>query len=403
MSLGMVESVYVMSVRELKNKMIKNKLLSVLLVIICSLNWSCEGDSSFILEPNQSKRSISISKSITTIPVDSAGLVIYRSDPAIYQSNGEFLLYAYSNPLHSFDIYNITKKTFQGRIQLNTDGPNQINKVYNTLVLNADSIYIMGKGKLYLINGSGEVLNIHNTMFEASDITEGGYFHSPNEANFLIDRQRNEMLGLFIHNTTIASNRTPEALTNLILGRYNLTNNELSFLPVTYSGFIKHNNGDFREIKPNFTFVQDKLIYNWPIESNIYTYDFITAEKQIFGAKSIYSENFAKIDSDNPNYDYRNEGTWFNSVNPYPGTNYFYRTHWGSQPVKMANGSYTDATTKPGFIMLLSENFEVIKEIELDKQCFLEGSFATNEGIFFWAKDGLNENEMKFCVYTIDK
>lgn len=378
-------------------------ILSSFSIAICTLVLACKNNPSLILEATASHQTIKLKRTELTIPVDSLGLSVYGTDPTIYLEGNDFLLYTYNTPQHSIDVYNLSQKTFKSRITLHRAGPNQVNKVYNSYVLNPDSIYIMGKGKLYLINKLGKVTTSYNTIFQASDNTEGGYFHSPNEANFIIEHSGAAMLGFFIHYNSIGTERTQESLSNPILGRLNLKDESLSFYPVTYSQFIQHNKGDFSELKPNFTFTADQLIYNWPIESNIYTFEYKSRKKKTLGAKSDFSANAALTITGNSKYDYRNEGTWFNSVNQYPGSNYYYRTHWSSQPKTTPNGDKTDASTKPGYIMLLSQNFEVIEEIELDSDCFLEGSFATNDGIFFWAKDGMNENEMKFCVYSVNQ
>ena len=378
-------------------------ILSSFSIVLCTLVLGCKNSSDLILEATPSSQNINLKRAEIAIPVDSLGLSVYGTDPIIYKTGNDFLLYAYNTPQHSIDVYNLTQQAFKSRIKLHRDGPNQVNKVYNSYVLNPDSIYIMGKGKLYLLNQLGEVTTSYNTIFEASENTEGGYFHSPNEANFIIEHGGAAMLGFFIHYNTISTERTLESLSNPILGRLNLKDEGLSFYPVTYSQFIQQNQGDFSELKPNFTFTANQLIYNWPIESNIYTFEYKSGKKKILGAKSDFSANAALTITGNSKYDYRNEGTWFNSIKPYPGTKLYYRTHWGSQPRTTPNGDKTDASTKPGYIMLLSENFEVIEEIELDSDCFLEGSFATNDGIFFWAKDGMNENEMKFCVYSVNQ
>ncbi|WP_422006635.1 DUF4221 family protein [Roseivirga pacifica] len=378
-------------------------ILSSFSIAICALVLGCKNSSDLILEATPSSQNINLKRAEIAIPVDSLGLSVYGTDPTIYKAGNDFLLYAYNTPQHSIDVYNLTQKTFKSRIKLHREGPNQVNKVYNSYVLNPDSIYIMGKGKLYLLNQLGEVTTSYNTIFESSENTEGGYFHSPNEANFIIEHGGAAMLGFFIHYNTIGTERTEESLSNPILGRLNLKDEDLSFYPLTYSQFIQQNQGDFSELKPNFTFTANQLIYNWPIESNIYTFEYKSGKKKILGAKSDFSANAALTITGNSKYDYRNEGTWFNSIKPYPGTKFYYRTHWSSQPRTTPNGDKTDASTKPGYIMLLSENFEVIEEIELDSDCFLEGSFATNDGIFFWAKDGMNENEMRFCVYSVNQ
>ena len=377
-------------------------LCSSLLFIFIFLA-SCSHNSPLIKDPTKSRTTVSLELSKAGIPVDSVGLAIYGTDPFIFEQDNAHFLYIYNTPQHSIDVYNLTQKSFTNRIQLKTEGPDEVNKVYNIFVHSPDSIYIFGKGRLYHTSSKGSVIKAYNTMFEKSIGTDGGYFHSPNEANFTLNKSGTKMTGLFLHNTSSAAERTQESLANFIIGQLDLSTNNISFLPIEYSEFIKTHKGDFSELKPNLTFTENQIIFNWPIESNIYTYSYTTEHIKTHGAKSEYSKNASPTLSTNPEYNYTNEGTWFKAVKPIPGTNYYYRTHWGSQSKLNKDGKPSDASSKPGYLMILTKEFDVITEIRINNDCFLDGSFATDEGIFFWAKDGMNENEMKFCVYSLAK
>jgi hypothetical protein len=230
--------------------------------------------------------------------------------------------------------------------------------------------------------------------------TISGQFRTPNEANFSIEGS--EMIGFFQHDNARGSGKNGEAFEQSILGLYDLDNEILSFLPISYSSFIIENDEDFAEIRPNLSFQGGRLFYGFPVESNIYEYDFLTQKSKMHSAESKFSENKAKRQSQHSDYDYRNDGTWFNRLNRYPEKPYFYRTHWGSQHKLRPDGEPTDASTKPGYIMFFDNELKVIDEIKIDDNCYLEGSFATDEGIFFWAKDGEDESQIKFCHYYIE-
>lgn len=372
------------------------------LVLAFVLMSSCERDARLILPPVPSKESLNIQTEKAYLSIDSLGLVTYPSDPIVYEQASEFFLYVYNYPLHSLDILNVSSRKISDRIYLGDEGPDRIDKIYNLHVHNPDSIYIMSGGKLFLINGEGKVLKNYNTMFEASSITNGGYFHAANEAYFTVDKRAEKLYGFFVHYDVRASERDVAALENNILGSFDLSNQTLSLLPVSYSDFIRENEGDFSELKPNFSFIDGKLYYGFPIESNIYVYDFETGEISSHGAQSAFSANSAKRRSQNQGYDYRTEGTWFNRLNKYPGKTYFYRTHWGSQEKQQANGTPADATSKPGYIMFFDDELRLIHEQRIADDCYLEGSFATDEGVFFWAKDGQDESQVKLCRYYVE-
>lgn len=380
----------------------KNKMLICFVFLLLTVCWGCD-NSSLVLDGEYSSLNLSVKNSVYEVGVDSVGLIVYFSEPHVYHDGKEYFLYVYNNPLHSIDIYNLSRKTFKNRIKLGESGVDEIRKFYNMYVKSPDSVYVMGAGRFYLINQSGNVLKRFSAQYDASDITNGGYFYSPNEATFNIDMSGSRFRGYFVHNDVVANNRSTESLKNFFLGQMDLTSGALSLLPLNYSEFIQTNYGDFsNEISPNLEFSGDEIFYNWPIESNIYRYDLVENKTETFGAKSKYSVNEALPYSKNPNYDFRTEGTWFNRVHRYPGTDYFYRTHWGSQPKTTLSGESSGATTKPGFIMFFDKDMKIIDEVEIDNSCHLELSFSTDEGVFFWAKDGADESTMKLCQYTIE-
>lgn len=374
--------------------------------LIILFAWSCDSNSKLIMDSTPSQEDVDVSFASVFVPVDSLGLAIYMDKPSVVARElNHYFVYWYNQTIHTIDVYDLSNKHIVKRIKLYDEGPNAINgKIYHKYIYNQDSVFIMTGGKLSLIDLNGSVLNTWNIMFDPiKGITDyGGYFHSPNEASFKITENLKYLQSFFIHNNTFADVRNKESMDEFIIGKMSLETNDISFYPISYSPFIKAHTGDFSEIKPNISYIGDKIYYNWPIESNIYIYDFESSEILTVGAKSAYSQNLAPRRSENLGFDYRNNGTWFNAVHKYPGKPYFYRTHWGSQDETQLNGEPSDALTKPGFLMIFDEDFKLVEEIELEKNCHLELSFATDEGVYFWSKDGKNENEMKFCRYTIE-
>ena len=387
----------------MKNKIVTKNVRLLIWVAFITLVWGCSNDSKLVLDSVKSPESIEISTETVIIPLDSLGLVIYRSEPVIYQENDKYYLYAYNHPVHSYDVFDLSDKKFIKRIKLGEQGPDHVNKVYTAYVKNMDSLYIMGAGRLYQVNGHGRMIKNYNVIFGSGEGFNGGYFYAPNEASIHIDKAGKNMYGYFVHNDIKALPRTPEALSKGILGKLNLIDNSMTMLPLNYSAFIRKHRGDFsNQISPNLSFLGNKVYYGFPVESNIYAYNLTNGQTEIIGAKSAYSTNYSLPYTQNPSYNFRNEGTWFNKLNTYPGKPFFYRTHWGSQNKLTANGKPTDALTKPGYVMFFDSKMRIVKEIRLDKDCYLEGSFATDEGVYFWAKGGKNENEMKLCRYSIN-
>ena len=293
---------------------------TIILILLISI-WSCESDSKLILEATESDRIVEVSLKDLTIPVDSSGLAIYRDDPTVFKDSlNQYLVYLYNRPQNSIDVYNFTAKLKEQVIQLSLEGPNAITRVYDKYIHGLNSIYVMSGGQLKLTDQKGRVLSSWNTQFDPIDPISkaGGYFHAPNEAHFKINSSSNELIGFYIHYNTVADVRNEDSMKEFILGKMNLKSGNLNFFPVSYSEIIQVNSGDYAEIKPNFSFIGDTLFYNWPIESNIYWYDIVNATGGKIGAKSRFSQNLSPTYSSNLEYNYRNEGTWFNGFYQYP-------------------------------------------------------------------------------------
>jgi hypothetical protein len=154
---------------------------------------------------------------------------------------------------------------------------------------------------------------------------------------------------------------------------------------------------------PNISYVNGQIIYGFPIESNIYIYDLKKDKFEEYGGKSRFSDNIENFDRKEEET-FRHTGTWFNNVNYDKRNNIYYRTHWGSQDLKLDDMTYSTSYTKPGYIMFFDADFNVIEEMKIDDKLWLESSFNYSEGIGFWVKDKYLEDEgiLKIGLYEYE-
>lgn len=336
---------------------------------------------------------ISLNYQLIKIPIDTLCMIYYQKK-AVFESKGFSFLYGYNESYHGIDVFDITNTRLISHIPLSSEGRNSILKVYSLEVVSQDSIYILDRLSLKLINSSGELLSSYKLYFDMIEDDRSGYIISFNRADFKIDKFRNKLFGYFVDEKIRGEQRRAEGLRKPIVGSFDLVSNTISFLPIFYSDYIIENNGDFaNEITPNLSYQGDKIIYGFPVESNIYIYDCVNGETEIIGATSRYSKNFSPQYHLVPNYDFRLEGTWFNDVNYYSAGQLYYRTHWGDQSRESSLDPEISAFTKPGYIMFFDENFKVIGEELISYDHWLEDEFYTNEGIYFWSKHTVQVSE----------
>lgn len=363
------------------------KYIFICFFIILVTTFGCKESQNKYLIPNAfSKFIATVNNDYVSIPIDSLSLYYYQKH-SILKINDNYFLYGYNHMTHSIDIFNITKRKLVRHIPLEKQGPNGIIQVYGLNVLDSSNIYVIDQYKLKCLNNFGDITSWYTLNYDDLSNNLSGYFIQFNEARFNITQQNDTFIGYFIDSRIRGDNREKGNLTHPIIGTINLSKGIVEFLPIYYSDFILNNNGDFSsEITPNITFCKDKILFGFPVESNIFAYDRLSGSTRKFGGASKFCSNLAKRYSSDQNYNFRNEGTWFNSLNYDSIGNYYYRTHWGNQPKSDQYGKLTDGSTKPGYIMIFDKEFKIIDEIKLRDDLWLEDNFATSEGLFFWPK-----------------
>jgi hypothetical protein len=345
------------------------------------------GSENYLIKTNYStEASILVEYDIKNIEADSLSLPYYAKNDILNTIEDELLI-GYNNVLHAIDFFNLSKNKFQKRIYLEDDGPNSVNRVYELNVISEDSILIIDALKLKLINSKGILINQFNLNVEEY----GGYFLNYNDAELIHLPDENSVLLHFL-NHNIRENEFDETMAYSIVGKLNLESGTINFLPITYSKFIYDNKGGVDELMPNLSYNNGKIIYGFPVESNIYTYELQTKKTEAFGGSSKYSSNLEDLKR-SENEEFRLTGTWFNRL-VFDSKNQLYlRTHWGSQPFYSNDMTENSASTKPGYVMIFDIDFNVIEEIKIPNEYWLEDSFLFSNGLGFWIKDTFVEDE----------
>lgn len=309
---------------------------------------------------------------------------VYYQKTHLYEDEGEEILYGYNHSLHAFDVFSLNEGEYEKRIFLDQDGPDAINRVFKFTVLSKDSIVIMDALKLWLLDGTGKVLKKYSTVVNDSDELRG-HFLNYNDANLGYIKEENSILMHFVHEDEGASKFDPKSIFPIV-GKLDLMNGKISFLPVPYPTFVQENYDKISEKMPNLSYHNNKVFYGFPGHSNIYTYSFSEKDFGIFGGKSKFSNNEEDYVLSNE-FGFRLVGTWFNSVHYESMNKVYLRTHWGSQEPYQANGDLSDGFTKPGYLMVFDDEIRFIDEIKIPNDYWLEDSFIAKDGIYFWKKD----------------
>lgn len=345
--------------------------------------------------------SIQVSTSTIRIRVDSLRLQAYSILFSYLDKNGEEYLYTYNKPLHAIDIFNL-KGYYDSSIQLSSQGPSGINRVEDLFVSSADSVFLYATGFVFLINRNGELLN-KISLYDKGDYNKIGPMIINQHFRMELTNDNEK---IFLYNTY----PNKSYLDRPKVSTLNLNSGEVDQLPIYYSDFYQDINGNcgfLSYLNKSYLF-DDLLIYNFEFESNIYSYNIRTGERQVFGGQSRYSKNLASsINSENSLQIDKHaiENIYFLHVMKDLNKPFYYRIHWGGIDYKNSNG-YNSFIDKPLFLMVFNKNFEIADEIELPARRYgVYNWVITNKGLLIANSHPLfdfDEDYLSFDLITIN-
>lgn len=321
--------------------------------------------------------------------------------------DNNLMLAGYNRKTHAFDFYNINKKEYDSSIPLAYQGPYRIFDIVGFYPHTIDSIFVLAFGGIYLINSEGQVKNILSTnkLKENPDYENLSFFASSG-FNLFYDKVEN----LLFLNCRNAYNElfSDEFYSQPILSSYNLNTEEIFLYPFGYSGYFKENQGKYGYFNlPNLTIHSGRVVYNFPAESNIYTYDLNSGDFSVHGGKSkfsqntvtpIFTENRVELDDHflmNP-YFFRTE------YDPY--RKLYYRIHRGDIPLKKNSNEYNTYFDKENYLMVFDSLLNLIEEVKLGNEYYLfDNWYIGPEGLYITVGNpmqlDLSKNQMVIHRY----
>ncbi|MCH7402536.1 DUF4221 domain-containing protein [Belliella kenyensis] len=362
--------------------------------ILLGLFFGCQRlPNEYLIENSSSDKEIVSLEYVRdlVIPLDSIGSPIYNLF-SLYTHGGDEFYIGHNERSFTLDLINLSKGKVIQSTSLNREGPDGIpSRISKMLVHNLDSIFVIQDQKMRIINIDGRILNEYETTIKGEDGSEIGFMINYNDASIHYDPREQAVYTHYFDYGIY--NGVEKSLSHPIVLKFYLKNENFEFLPVYFSEFIQSKKGKVGERMPNLSYIGSKLIYGFPVESNIYSYDIKEGITASYGGKSRFSSNI-ELSQNDPEYNFRATETWFLHVQYDKQSGLYFRTHWGSQPKKIDEFTYSTAYSKPGYLIFFNENFEIIDEIELDSKYWVEESFTNSLGLFFTKKDLYVDNDL---------
>lgn len=347
-------------------------LLSLLIAL-----FSCSNDNR-IISNKQSSTSITQLETVSSsIDLTEEYLNNYYTQTLFSNGANDFMV-AYNHKTHHIDMFNLTTKE-KRTIQLQAEGQNAIPPRVDALYAHApDTIWIYALGTVYLLNNEGEIDKRYNLPVDDGEhiINNANYSNATIKLNY--DTESNALRYV----TTKMSDRCYFFVNEFDLETEIVKKAELTYTEAEQGigekfGWMQH---------PNVTYRNNKVIYNFPFNSNVYTLNLETQEMDSFGGKSKFTKN-STSETDLASMDnwFRHtvENVHFYEVNYDAHKDCYYRLH--SEGVDFnSNVEMSELLqNKRLFLTIFDGELNVINEFELAKDKYpLSGGDVLQSGLF---------------------
>jgi hypothetical protein len=311
-----------------------------------------------------------------SIAIDSVTLSTYSMMSATEDSRGHELIYGYNYKVHALDQIDLANHSLT-HIRLSKEGANGIPPYVNGMyVHNPDSIWLYNSNIFYLVNGNGNITSkytipsnaaatiITQTNFSISTLNI--YYHPERKSIFYTTTENKE----FIENEFfLGSNK----IKKYKLEKSKLLNGE----PALYG---------WKQL-PNVSYNHNLIIYNYPVESKIYTLDINSGIRRVMEAKSKNTSNISEQLKGRAGYDnmerHKIENIHFFEIVYNQKYNCYFRIHLDKAEYNSKEDIFKKYLKKDMYLMVFDKDFRIINETKMtsNKYYYLNGWFSTKQGL----------------------
>lgn len=361
---------------------------------------SCQREQSYLLESKYAGI-LTINEKTVKILSDKTSLPEYDCITSFTNQQGKESIVGYNYKTHTLDFIHLDKSPIS-HTRLDREGNNQIIENMNGIFIhNEDSIWLYSNGIISLIDTTGMVQkNIHIESKQDEPIVTMTNF-SIGCIKLYFDSKKNALYYV----TTSTSDSTL-----FYVNEYNLNNDQIKRYPLANT-LNKHNvkkEFGWKQL-PNVTFYENEVIFNYPIESDIYRMNLETHRTERYGGKSKFTENIAHTLSSNFSFEdaerHKIENVHFFEVNKNVKKNIYYRLHLDKQSFDNKN-IFEQYLSKQFYLTIFDDNFQVINEIHLNKQqkySHINSWGCINDGFFIniMPQDIMDDNKDEYFILDI--
>ncbi len=281
---------------------------------------------------------------------------------------------------NQLEFWNLNQVKPIKRTRLAKEGPGSISEVGSFYYHHADTIFMISQYALNITNADGQSsfstrINQSNTAlrginFDALQIYPDLMHSAPVYYNAAEK-------ALYVPVKPFGSEFNKSYYTNPICARILLPDYEVELLPVYYPEAYQSKWFGMMD-KPNITFLNEKIIFNFKFSSNIYVYDKNTGTTTMHNAPSAYTQNEGTPLSPHLREnaaalnDHVKNNPMFLRVIPDVRHERYYRLHIGGN---------VPGQTRRSYLMIFDANFNIILEHLIEHPHAMRTYVATPQGL----------------------
>ncbi|MDO4704490.1 DUF4221 family protein [Tannerella sp.] len=363
---------------------------------------ACSHEKKVIERKKSPETIIGMERDTLSIDLDDTSLPHYHTQTAFSLNTNDYLI-GYNDQTHALNVFDFTNKVVHN-ISIYREGKQavagEINGLYAT---SPDSIWILADKTVYLLDTTGMIHEKHELT-----VDEGEYII--NTSNY-----SNASIQLYIdtHNQSlyyVTLKMGDESI--FYINEADLRQGKHKKIVLPYTGAeqgVGHLYGWMQH--PNVTFHFPLVIYNFPFNSNVYTFDLHTGTAKSYGADSRYTRNTASETHSATMEDwYRHliENVHFYEVNYDPYRKCYYRLHVSGVDFTAGMPIDKQLFNKQLFLTVFDWDLNVIEEFLLSNDTYnLNGGWGVFEKGFFIIKDHPNaeypdDDKMRYDVFRFE-
>lgn len=352
---------------------------------------SCTGQKKGEIVVDNNKVGIQVEEIIFP-PQNILQLKSYYLSSFVHQDSINALV-GYNYRLHSLDYINLkTKRVTQ--TQLSDEGPNAITRLSGIYANTLDSVWVTDESEYaYLLDSTGVIKKTVNFK----------KYMDKSEQLFINTNYAMHTSHLYYNNARQSLMFLVKNLLSNTFGVKEVFIDDSEKKSITYkllpSKIVTELNKDYVYMNaPNVNFVGENIIYNYPVESSVYTLNILTNERNYYLGKSCYTSNVVKKCTSPENYSalekHRIENPHFYDVMYIPKFKIYARLHVDKVEFDAKKSFDNLINDRDLYLMLFNDNFSKICEVKLLKRRYnyFTGWSASYGGIILFVDNALDEH-----------